>query len=62
MATVKNKKEPAVCEWAMDVWTKDYDTGCGLLWTVGGYGPEADDKDSTFKFCPFCGKPITVKE
>jgi len=40
------------CEWTRPKgWTGMYDTACGHL----------QDREDTFKFCPYCGRPIKVK-
>ena len=42
--------EAEVCEWALQSYG-DYETTCG--WTAG--------EPDRYTFCPYCGKPITIK-
>ncbi len=56
---VQPQLAPEVCEWkkGKDPFTKfrKYLTGCGEIST-------AWPKENNYTFCPFCGKPIRIKE
>jgi hypothetical protein len=44
----------------MDPWdfSDNWETDCGHAFSFGDGGPKQDGID----FCPYCGKPIEVKE
>lgn len=55
----KDLAEPDTCEWTYQSCDDCYDTECGkTIQFMTGELSEDDD----FKFCPYCGKPIKVKE
>ncbi len=55
---MKNEKEPAVCEWYLaDEDDSVWETTCKHVFLFTTDGPT----ENKFKFCCYCGKPLTVK-
>jgi hypothetical protein len=57
---VAGLSEPATCTWTLDVWDEDggHETTCGhaFLFT---HLDEKPITESGYKFCVYCGLPIT---
>lgn len=57
---------PPACEWVVELDSRDVDgyrdfhTACLDIYIERECGPGEDS--NAFKFCPYCGKPINVKE
>lgn len=55
----RTKTQPgAVCTWTYDEHSDAWDGSCGAKWCFNTDGP----RENNVRFCPECGRPVTVKE
>lgn len=44
------------CGWSQDEWSESWSAGCGCEWVFPDGGPA----ENGMKFCPSCGKPVSL--